>query len=111
MRIWISHLTKGISGVRTEPRTCLAGCAEPGYQLCALRYDRPLVGIAPGFVKSVRREDTQPGSHVITQYLKTLTVEFYDVDAAASDYLKQAETTGSANTSALHGPQTKVSEP
>jgi hypothetical protein len=53
-----------------------------------------------GFVKSIRREDIQPGSHVITQYLKRITVEFHDVDAAASDYLKQNR---SANTSAVHG--------
>jgi len=47
-----------------------------------------------GFVNSVPIEETQPGNHIITQYLKTLSIELYDVDVSVSDYLKTGDSTG-----------------
>jgi hypothetical protein len=53
--------------------------------------------VPDGLEQSVPVEDRQQGSHIVTQYLKTLTIEFHDFDAYASAYIgSRQRTSGTA---------------
>lgn len=41
-----------------------------------------------GFGTSIPAQQKNAGSHVVTQYLKTLTIEFHDADASAAAYIQ-----------------------
>jgi hypothetical protein len=49
--------------------------------------------VPDGLEKSVPVEESQQGSHIATQYLKTLTIEFHDFDAYASAYVASRQRT------------------
>jgi hypothetical protein len=43
--------------------------------------------VPDGVLDSIPAEQRQQGSHIVTQYLKTLTIEFHDFDAYASAHI------------------------